>query len=257
MTTFGFDTSHFQPGLPVKDLPGEFLIARCSFGERTKDAEYSRFRKEAEEQQKLFAAYHFVTDGDPARQALNIGAVVRETSIPIMLDLEPSDKVGDVFKSRPTLQTAFKVRAELAKLGYHVKLLYLPGWYWNELGRPDLKGWTLVQSRYPSSVHNTTKELYTGDEDPRGWAPYGGVTPLLWQYASTAIIPGYTRNTVDADAFRGTRQELAARAVFADFGVQRRGLHIDAAIAELELAHPDRRPKVAEALRILKTIPTL
>lgn len=258
-TTFGEDVSHHQPGLEVESLPGEFLIARTSFGMSTADREYRRFRDESKAAQKLFAAYHYLTEAPVVEQVKLAASVAQETPVPFMLDLEPSDKVKGVYQSKPTLQTAFKARLEFARLGYRVSMLYLPKWYWEMLGRPDLTGWRLVQSRYTAGYEKgSVSGLYAkaGGDQGDGWDSYGGVEPTIWQYTSSAVIPRYTQNTVDADAFRGTREDLAKTGLFLDFKAKPkpRPNRVGNAIAELEKATPvgENKAKVAEALRLLK-----
>lgn len=259
-TTFGADVSKHQPGLEVADIPGDFLIARATFGDLFIDQEYARFRQEAEDEHKLFAAYVFVLAGDDERikrqAALAAKAVDEKT--PIILDLEPTEG------SKPTLQMAFKLRQALSFQKRRVSMLYLPEWYHSQIGSPSLQGWPLFASRYPDGFRKGAyDDIYTrvGANDGRGWNRYGGQPPLLWQYTSSAVLRGYTANTVDMDAFRGTRTELANTGLFRDFKpapVQPKpvGSKVVAAIKELEQATPAaaNKPKVDEALRILKSI---
>ncbi len=96
--------------------------------------------------------------------------------------------------------------------------LYLPRWVWNDWGRPSLTGLggrvALVSSNYPDTTPRPLRDLYVhagGDSGP-GWAPYGGVTPTLWQFGDSALIPGIRGGTGKADinAYRGDLVQLAA-----------------------------------------------
>lgn len=216
MTVYGADVSRYQPGLSVAALRAagaQFLIARASRGHDTHDPEYARFKAEAKTAGLPFAAYHFLTDADPEAQADNIAGVVGRHT-PIMLDLEPHET------SRPTLPRALAVATALTARGRRPRMLYYPRWYWDQTGRPDLttSGLALVQSNYPHGyTRGGIRGLYPGDTH-NAWADQGGVTPLLWQYTSSTVIPGYTANTVDADAFRGTLADLRAENLFRWWG---------------------------------------
>jgi hypothetical protein len=82
-------------------------------------------------------------------------------------------------------------------LGGIVSLVYLPAWWWHNIGAPDLRplsqaGLSLVSSNYPSGGYS--------DNGP-GWTPYGGMTPVQWQYTETPL---------DMNAFRGTAADYRA-----------------------------------------------
>jgi hypothetical protein len=91
-------------------------------------------------------------------------------------------------------------------------LVYLPKWVWSgHLGSPDLRplGCPLVASDYGPNMSGTPASLYAGrgGDAGRGWAPYGKVTPALWQYGSKARVPGLAPPT-DINAFRGSAAQL-------------------------------------------------
>jgi hypothetical protein len=92
-------------------------------------------------------------------------------------------------------------------------LMYLPRWVWQHMGSPELRslGCPLVASDYGANAAGAPAELYAsrGGDGGRGWQPYGGVTPTLWQYGSEARVPGLSSKT-DINAFRGTPSELRA-----------------------------------------------
>lgn len=215
MTTLLIDTSHHQPGfarsganadgmLSAENAGARAVIARCSFGDGLTDREFLRSRSRAEELRLPFAAYAFLTEDTAAAQVRRILSALTDLSTPVWLDLEPYDEGG----SRPRLPLARAVREGLENGGADVAGLYLPEWYWEQIGRPDLQGWpNLWASSYPSSRIDSLVGLYPGDGSSR-WDPYGGVQPVLWQYASTVRVPGYTENTVDGNAFRGSPRAL-------------------------------------------------
>lgn len=209
-TTFGLDVSHYQAGLDLhaaKRQGYEFVMAKCSEGTGYVDASYGAFLQTARGSGMLFAAYHFLSHDNAAAQADVVARHIRDKSIPIMLDVEANGA---------TVADANAFRREAAKRGLSVPLLYLPHWYWQRLGSPSLASWRLVSSAYPSSAHAHGSQLYPGARGS-GWAPYGGAKPVLWQFASTGKIDGYGSN-VDLDAYRGTRDQLAATGLFKDYG---------------------------------------
>lgn len=91
---------------------------------------------------------------------------------------------------------------------------YLPQWVWSrsDMGSPDLSTLRgpLVSSRYPLSyMREVPADLYRragGDGGP-GWSSYGGKRPALWQFTSSALVPG-TTGGADCNAFRGTYDGL-------------------------------------------------
>lgn len=114
-------------------------------------------------------------------------------------DLQP--RIGDV--------RAFCVRWRTVDT--RPLLVYLPRWVWVHLGSPNLRDLNcpLVASDYGANRSATPITLYVarGGDDGRGWQPYGGVTPTLWQFGSRARVPGLGPPT-DVNAFRGTIDQL-------------------------------------------------
>ena len=212
MTTYGLDESHYQNGLAIIgdhliQQGYHFFIPKASEGAHYIDPTFKTKWSQIRRAGALGAAYHFITKTPAADPADNCElAIGHDRSVRIMVDLEAYGA---------TLADANAFRAEMNRRGYHVPLLYLPHWYWQQIGSPNLAGWTLVSSAYPSSQHAYGSALYPGDTGS-GWAAYGGVTPTLWQFASTGEVDGYSGN-VDLDAFRGTLNQLRALNLFTDF----------------------------------------
>lgn len=82
---------------------------------------------------------------------------------------------------------------------------YAPHWY---TGTADLTffDWTWA-SEYVLGT-GTPQALYA-NVPGSWWDPYGGMTPLLLQFTSTAVVPG-VGGVVDCSAFKGTQAELAS-----------------------------------------------
>lgn len=215
MTTFGVDVSHHQGGLKlaaVKATGCRFVYAKASEGATYRDPMFWDWQRAAERLGLLFAAYHFVSDRAADEQAANYAAAVPDKSIPVVLDVEPGAS------ARPSIGLAERVRSELERRGYRVTLVYLPGWYAAQLGATKLPdGWRVIQSRYPSTRAGGHRELYPGDDHEAWGQPVAGRLPVLWQFASSARFPGHS-GSVDVNAFRGTRDELAANGWFKNYG---------------------------------------
>jgi GH25 family lysozyme M1 (1,4-beta-N-acetylmuramidase) len=222
-TTLGFDVSTYQHGLDVSKAPrAEFLVSRCTRGTDYKDPTYDTFRAQATQQGKLFAAYHFLYDGYPSVQAQNWAKAVGDLRIPCVIDVERSTAGGN-----PNLGLAQRFASSVLEKGGKPGFLYLPRWYWTSLDSPDLtwwekQGWRLWASEYTLGyTKGTLGALWRKIDPAKHFQPYGGMTPTLWQFTSSAQVSGYSANTVDGNAFMGTRAELAATGGFYDFGVRK------------------------------------
>ena len=150
-----------------------------------------------------FCAYHFLHAGNGAGQASYAYGRVG-SGIPLMIDCEPTYNSSGTIASAPQISDAVDFINEYRSLGGTVHLLYLPHWYWQgNLGQASLSpvidlGMLLVSSDY------------TGYSDTGpGWAAYGGMTPAIWQYTSTATLDGVSN--VDMNAYQGTLADFQAQ----------------------------------------------
>lgn len=192
MTLFGHDVSSYNPN--YQPVAGELVIVKASEGAHTHDSSWPVLSARVKAKGAFLLGYHFLhSDSSPQAQAANTASVPGVKGVPLMVDVEVEGL------SRPTIgECAAYVDAARA-LGLDPRLVYLPRWYWQSIGSPSLqplidRGLHLVSSAYPQQGH------YTGDSGS-GWAPYGGMTPLIWQYSSVPL---------DGDAFRGTLPQLKA-----------------------------------------------
>lgn len=184
------DVSHYQSGLSLKGAPA--CIAKATQGSTYRDPGYPGFKAQAAAFGVPFAAYHWVDTSDLAAQAANAHAVIGST--PTMWDAEAAGA---------TVPRLVELTARYRALGGNPRLVYLPHWWWQDhLGSPDLRpltaaGLGLVSSSYPAAGYT--------DAGP-GWAAYGGVTPVIWQYTDKQPFGG---QRVDFNAYRGTATQLA------------------------------------------------
>jgi len=203
MVLFGLDISHHQDlGLDLAQCKREgidFVFVKATDGAAYVDPEFAVNLAEARAAGLLVAAYHYVRGGDRVgAQLLNISRVV-PLDVPVILDVE---------KNSGNLVTTRELIDALRLPGYTVPLLYLPRWYWHELGEPSLAGLPpLWSSRYPDNVVGALQSEWAAVPE-RYWTGYGGLDVAVLQFTSSVRIAGHA--PLDANAFRGTRTDLAA-----------------------------------------------
>lgn len=149
-----------------------------------------------------FIGYHWVTLDDPGSQATQWLAAGGGTNA--MLDFEAGPPSSGDLNNFWAIANAFNAA------GVNVQLGYIPQWYWNQVGAPDLSSLTtngiqLVSSGYPSSAAQYASVLYNngGGDSGSGWAPYGGATPAAWQFTSNANVSTGSVIGVDVNAYKG------------------------------------------------------
>jgi hypothetical protein len=213
MTLFGVDTSNNnfssndQATAFVAALPGEgfsWIEHKVSQGSDFKDAYWTAVKAAAAQNSLPCIGYHYVDTSDPAAQAQNF--VNNGGGANVMLDVENGS--GDIANFWAVVR-AFNAA------GVNVALAYIPHWYWQQIGSPDLStltanGIALIASNYPNGSTDYAWNLYVnddgGDSGP-GWNAYGGAPAQMWQFTSAAEVAGIN---VDANAFRGNLAQLTA-----------------------------------------------
>lgn len=210
MTIFLADISSYEHGLSIANLHDcAGILAKCSEGTYYGDADYNGWRQQTAALGKIFVAYDFVKDNETAdAQAAWIAEHIVDKTLPLMLDVETEGTSKPSFNQVVALINACKAR------GLRPKLVYLPFWYWQQIGSPDMSvlnklGIGLISSSYPNLTIAAAGQVYAADGGDKGagWKPYGDVTPLLWQF-SDRILDG--AKTMDMNAYRGTAAQLAA-----------------------------------------------
>lgn len=205
MTIFGTDISSYQNGLDLSRLTASaFVIAKTTEGTYYTDSGYQGWRRQAAVLHKPFVWYHFLSGEDAHAQVAHTKANLGDATLPGMLDVEPTGSF------HPSLAQVLAYADAAHDAGLNLRLLYLPRWYWQQIGSPSLKpaaerGLFLVSSAYPGGT-GSPAELYPGDSAP-GWQSYGGMTPLLYQYTNQASDGG---QALDYNAFRGSLQQFTA-----------------------------------------------
>jgi hypothetical protein len=194
MTLHFPDVSSYQAGISFKGAPVAMVKATEGAGYVSPD--YAAAKARAASAGAYLCAYHFLRAGNGAGQADHAHAVAG--SVPLMLDMELEGG------SLPHVADAVAFITRYRQLGGKCFLLYLPHWYWQQIGSPSLVpliglGMLLVSSEYTTY----------SDTGP-GWSGYGGMTPAVWQYTSTATFNGV--HPVDMNAFKGTLPEFISLA---------------------------------------------
>lgn len=205
MTLFGVDVSNnnwssvaqCQAAMPEIQREGfSWVEAKVSEGNYYSDPYWAATLNACNAIGLPCIGYHYVSTDDPTAQARlfveNGGGNVA------MLDFEANS--GDI-------GNFWAVVAAFNAAGVQITLSYIPRWYWQDIGSPDLTGAPgLVASGYVGGS-GYASELYPGDDDTQLWASYGGATPAILQFTDSALVAGIL---VDANAFRGNLDQLTA-----------------------------------------------
>lgn len=208
MPIFGIDISHHQGSFDVERAAREgidFFIFKATEGDGFTDARFSENVAKARKTKKPFAAYHYQRSGiSAAAQVAHVKNVV-STDIPVIPDVETNS--GGVSLTRDIV-------SRLRSAGYSVPLLYMPRWYWQQLGSPSLSGLPpLWSSRYPDNKVGDIRDEYAA-VPAHYWNGYGGLRVEVLQFTSSARVAG--RAPIDGNAYRGTLAQL--RALFGSTG---------------------------------------
>jgi peptidoglycan hydrolase-like protein with peptidoglycan-binding domain len=201
MTIFYPDVSSYQAGISFAGCA--IAMVKATENDNYRNPDYAAAKTRAAQAGAYFCAYHFLHAGNGAGQAQYAFGVVG-AGVPLMIDFEPAYNANGTLASAPQISDAVDFINEYRALGGVVYLLYLPHWYWQgDLGQASLTsvidlGMLLVSSDY------------TGYSDTGpGWATYGGMTPLVWQYTSTATLNGVVN--VDMNAYKGSLADFEAQ----------------------------------------------
>jgi hypothetical protein len=219
VTIFYPDGASYQEGIDLRNWMA--FCGKATEGTYYRDPAWSNFKSEAAKVSAFYFGYHFLIHSGAAQQADYYYAYAGKT--PCMVDFEPtangavrnalpgvdltenlnrlvrvSAHVPEHVVSNPTIADACAFVDELRARGGVVHLVYLPRWYWQQMGSPSLqpliqRGLLLVSSEYGVP--------YTDVDNAYGWASYGGMSPTIWQYSSTLAVGGL--QNVDVNAFRG------------------------------------------------------
>lgn len=204
MTIYLPDVSGFQAGI---NLAGAQAVAiKATQGPGYVSPAYGSQAASAASHGVFQLAYHFIEHGGGAAQADHFYATAGKT--PGMVDCEPTFDTHGNYVSIPTITDVCTYVDRLRARGGIIWWVYLPHWWWEVLGSPDLaplrqRGLLLWSSAYTG---------YSDSNHAVGWQDYGGMAPLVWQYSASTPFGGLAE--VDFSAFRGSafagRQDAAS-----------------------------------------------
>jgi hypothetical protein len=195
VTIFGVDVHpRYQAGLDIERVAREgFSWCAVKVSQGTSTYPGGEWLTRAERAGMVALPYHYLEAGNEAAQARTCKGVAGNRAV--MLDVEKGS--GNVRNVRAFLD-------ESARIGMRVPLLYLPRWYWQQIGSPSLAGlpWLVAShyvsgSGYASTLYAATKESW--------WDGYGGAGVAILQFTDKASVAG---KNIDANAYRGTVAQL-------------------------------------------------
>lgn len=199
---WGIDVSHYQGTFNFARARAEgfdFAFLKATEGSTYRDPQFTSNLASARAAGLLTAAYHYQKQGTAVGDRIRNIAGIVPRDCPVIIDLE--DTGGHTDQTRETINA-------LHQNGYASPLLYLPRWYWQQIGSPDLSGLPpLWSSRYPDTRGGTASAIYQRVPSSY-WAGYGGASVAVLQFTSSAAVAGTT--PVDCNVYGGTRDQLAA-----------------------------------------------
>lgn len=202
MTTYGYDISRYQGHFDHARALSEgfdFAILKATEGATYRDPLFTTNLANARAAGLLTAAYHYQRQGTAVADRIRNIAGIVPRDCPVIIDIEEGG--GHTEQTRETI-------AALHQAGYASPLLYLPRWYWQQIGSPNLSGLPpLWSSRYPDTQGGAASVIYQRVPDSY-WSGYGGASVAVLQFTSSATVAGAT--PVDCNAYGGTRDQLAA-----------------------------------------------
>lgn len=189
-----FALTNFLSQLAPEGFAG--VVHKVSEGDYYSDPYWSACQQWCQQNNLPCLGYHYVTTDSPDAQAAQWNS--NGGGHNAMLDFEANS--GD-------MNNFWAVVNAFNNAGVNIQLVYLPNWYWGEIGQPDLSALPanqifLVSSNYPDgSGYASVVYENSGGDTGRGWAPYGGCTPSAWQFTDSANVAGIN---VDCNAYLGS-----------------------------------------------------
>lgn len=172
---------------------------KVSEGNYYQDSYWPVFQQYCQGNSIPYIGYHCLTNDDPASQVQTYQA--NDGTPNMMMDHEQFNG------QNPDINQFWAVVNAFNAANINVQLEYLPQWFWQNIGAPDLSALAtsnilLVSSAYPGgSGYASVIYDSAGGDSGEGWTPYGGATPNAWQFTDAANIAGIN---VDCNAYLGT-----------------------------------------------------
>ena len=194
-TSFGVDISNWQKGINVAQIKREgfdFAICKVSEGAGYLDPQWRGFRDQAVAAGLHVGGYIFVNPWDSAQS--QVDAYLRNDGAKNVCVLDVEDHRATVSMSLVRdIRDRLKA-AGVRKVGFYT---YRP--YHQKMGSPSLTDFDFVWvAAYGNNPSGYASVIYPGDRAD-GWAPMGGVIPLMWQFGSKGSVAGMS---IDVNAVR-------------------------------------------------------
>lgn len=204
---YGYDVSQYQPGFDHHRARREgfdFCGLRAVGSENNPDTSFHRHYDQARAAGMIvLGGYIFLNNKFSAAQQADTWMRHAPRDCPLIVDVEPTPYSGNRAKAQEVVD---RVR----QAGRPVSLIYIGLPLWQQWGRPDIRslGTGLWHPHYPDNNGGYASEILQRVPGHywNGFGGFGGVDVL--QYSQAATIAG--NRPTDADAFRGTREQLIA-----------------------------------------------
>lgn len=197
----GVDLSHHKSGGSLANLKEQgysFVILKATEGDSFKDPAFREYLDQADEFKIPVAAYHYVRAASSMESQVALISKTVPKNVPMILDIERGS--GDQVHVWVDMITA------LRNHGYVVPMIYLPRWYWVEIGQPGLGELPpLWGSRYVSGS-GYGSDLFR-QVPASWWSGYGNNFVGMLQFSSQVTVGGLPPN-VDVNAFVGSTGDL-------------------------------------------------
>lgn len=208
MTIFGSDVSHYDAADTRAMFADGIVFQTHKAGGDSNDAELASWWNLAKgyRDRVMLGAYWVLYPGSPSSRADSFLARLDSQCPgwrdgPFILQADCEKWNGDP----TTVPSVSEVNAFCDRLVARMPKLrpigYLPDWVYGDISGFRYPLWS---SKYVTGSGGY-RSLYPGDS-AKQWAAYGGKSPSVLQYTSSATIGGQT--TSDANAYRGTLAEL-------------------------------------------------
>lgn len=191
-----WDVSNHQGTTPsLKDWDG--LIVKASEGSGFRDPRFWQHINVAREAGKIHAGYHFLRSDSPVKDQVATFTSVCPKEIAAVPDVESiKDRNGKIV-SAPTLAQTREFVARLQDLGYYVPMQYLPRWYWNFWGQPDLSGLPPIWgSYYPDYVARPREQAWAMIPESAKQG-FGGLPMVALQFTSSPLDQNHSEHTAE------------------------------------------------------------
>lgn len=208
MTIFGSDVSHYDAADTRAMFADGIVFQTHKAGGDSNDAELASWWNYVKgyRDHVMLGAYWVLYPGNPSGRADSFLARLDSQCPgwrdgPFILQADCEKWNNDVSTVPPVSEVNAFCDRLAAKMPKLKPIGYLPDWVYGDISGFRYPLWS---SKYVNGSGGY-KSLYPGDSASQ-WAAYGGKSPSVLQYSSSATIGG--QKTCDANAFRGSLTEL-------------------------------------------------